>query len=484
MNKIRTILIITALLIFTVYTNVYAGSVDVGFSGSDTVYVGDNIDLTVRVNGVNGLTNGLATLQADLTFDEGYLELVKSEDVSPSLSVSYGQKTKRFVALGMGGEYVSSNEDLLKLVFKAKTPGETTLNLSNTVVGDTGAVVHTANVSSKKVTILSEDSSSSAPTNSGSSTSSNSSNGSSKKSSSKTTGSSTSSSSNSSTLKSSDASLTKLMINNSKMSPSFNKNVTSYNVEVSSDVKKVSVDFITADSNAKAELIGNPVLADGVNILQVVVTAEDGTKKTYTLNITRSSEASSNKLILLNIAETKDLDFNEDKYEYNVKLTKDVKKLTIDAIPKSKGSKVEILGNKNLKTGKNVVLIRVTDKKGFTSYYRLNVNKDNKVKLFGFDILYWFIGLLILLFILILFIIIFKRKKKDDDEDIHKRITMHEDDVKKIKENQDIYDDIVTKEELIEAIEEKNSKKLKMLLTQEEANKLKDELREEEEENK
>ena len=62
----------------------------------------------------------------------------------------------------------------------------------------------------------------------------------------------------------------------------------------------------------------------------------------------------------------------------------------------------------------------------------------------------------------------------------HKTIKLEVREVDNIKENKDIYDDVVTKEEIIEAIEEKNSKKLKMLLTQEEANKLKNELKNEE----
>ena len=50
------------------------------------------------------------------------------------------------------------------------------------------------------------------------------------------------------------------------------------------------------------------------------------------------------------------------------------------------------------------------------------------------------------------------------------------------RENVDIYDDVVTKDELIDAIEERNPKKLKMLLKQEEANRLKEELKRDEEE--
>ncbi|WP_455937978.1 glycosyltransferase, partial [Gemella morbillorum] len=61
----------------------------------------------------------------------------------------------------------------------------------------------------------------------------------------------------------------------------------------------------------------------------------------------------------------------------------------------------------------------------------------------------------------------------EDDEDNDNKQVVSNSDVN----NDDLYDDIVTKEEIIGAIEEKNAKKLKMLLTQEEANKLKEELK-------
>ena len=483
MKNTRKFIIIVAIIILSAYTKVYAGSINVSFSGNDTVYVGDNIDLTVKVSDINGLANGLATFQADVSFDEGYLEFVKADDVSSKLSVSYGQKTKRFVALGMGGEYVASNEDLLKITFKAKTPGETTLNLSNTVVGDTSAIVHSANVSSKKVKIINKNNDNTPSTEPAKDNSSSNPTPSTDNSKKETTP-KTSKSTNSTTkqpAKSSDATLSKLMVNNSKMNPSFNKDTTSYNVEVPSDVKTISVDYITTDSKAKAEIIGNTTLTDGVNTIQVVVEAEDGTKKTYTLNVTKSNETSSNKLVLLDIPEADNIYFNEDKYEYNLKVGNNVKKLTIDAIPKSKDSTVEILGNKKLHKGNNVVLVKVSDKNGFSSYYRLNVKKDDKVKLFGIDIIYWFIFLFGLLFILLFIILLFKRRKKEEDDE-YKKVKMHREDLDKIKENSDIYDDVVTKDEIIEAIEEKNPKMLKMLLAQEEANKLKDELKEEEKE--
>ena len=265
------------------------------------------------------------------------------------------------------------------------------------------------------------------------------------------------------------------------MSPSFSKDVTSYNIIVASNVNKAVVDFVPTDSKAKAQLVGNTNLSDGVNILQVVVTAEDGTKKTYTLNITKSTEESNSKLLLLNVSEADNLDFDEDTYSYRINVKNNVKKLTIDAIPKAKGSKVTILGNGKLSNGSNMVVVQVTDKNGFSSYYKLNVNKSDKVTLLGIDILFWFIGLFGILFLLLLIIFLLKRRK-DDDEEEEETKTIKLEVVNKEEENKDIYDDSVTKDEIIEAIEEKNSKKLKMLLTQEEANRLKDELKKEEKE--
>ena len=71
----------------------------------------------------------------------------------------------------------------------------------------------------------------------------------------------------------------------------FNKNKTSYNVEVPYETEKVSV-YATAANNGKVTSgTGNKTLQVGANAVNVVVTAEDGkTTKTYTLNIVRKEQ--------------------------------------------------------------------------------------------------------------------------------------------------------------------------------------------------
>lgn len=451
--------------------NVYAGSVTVGFSSKDSVTVNQNIDVIVTVADVDGLTDGVATVQGDISFDESYLEYVKHEDVSSSLSVSYGAKTKRFVALGMGGEYVAHADRLLKLTFKAKRAGTTTIKVGNVIVGDTKAIMHSSNVQEKTIRIVDASHPSTpipinpsndikAPVNKAPSK------------------------------KSSDASLSKLVVNNAKMTPAFHSNVTEYQVEVSKDVEKLQLDYVTSNKNAKVSVVGNEKLKDGeATIVKVVVTAEDGSKKTYTLTVTKADEEVENKLERLDVEEST-LKFDEDVFEYTLKVNGKVDKLTINAIPKKKDTKVEIIGNDKLETGNNAILIKLTDKNGYVNYYKINVKKTDGFTFLGMSlgkILFYLFFLFLLLLLIFLIFLLVKREKEEESEEM---IQVRKDALEEIRnfepqhnkeENVDIYDDIVTKDELIDAIEERNPKKLKMLLKQEEANRLKEELKKEEE---
>lgn len=494
-KRLMTILLLIVLVSITTL-DVFAGSVTLSINGADTVKVGDNITLTVSASDINGLTDGLATAQGDMEFDESYLEYIAFKAVSSSLSVSYGTKTKRFVALGIGGEYISSNDDLFTLTFKAKRVGETVVNIKggSVVIGDTKAIIHSSNVRSKTIKIVdANDNTQTNPPNTEPSKKPSTSGGSSsgdKKPNGNNSG-------NSNSKKSSDNTLESLIINNAKTSPSFNKNTTTYNVVVPKDVSKLDLSYVTSDKKASVSISGNDKLKDDeVNVVIITVTAENGDVRKYTLNVTKSDDKSSNKLASLDIKE-KPVEFNKNTYEYSIKVPNDIKKLTIDAIPEDKNSKVEIIGNDRLSRGNNVVLIKLTDKNGYSNYYRVNVNRSNKITLFGIEVKYIIIGILILLLILFLiwWFLIFKRKRDNEkEEEVAKKVNVDKplkvqiiNDDKKENEQvdveDDLYDDIVTKDELITAIEERNPKKLKMLLTQEKANKLKEELKQEEMEN-
>lgn len=459
--------------------DVRAGTVNFSIQGSNTVSVNNNIELTVRAADITGFNGGLATAQGDISYDNNYLEYVKYQDSSPSLTVSFGSTTKRFVALGMNGEAIKSSEDIITLTFRAKQVGSTTVGINNMVVGDVKAISHSANVSVKNITIVDEKKEdNSNDNNDKKDTSSNKGNNSGSKKNNSSNSNKNNSNNSTASNKSSNNLLDSLTINNAKMSPTFSKDVTSYSITVPKDVNKLDLDYKLSDSKASVKVVGNDNLKSNKNnVVEIIVTAEDGSTKTYTLNVSFSSDSSSNKLASLEVKESSLYPkFDSNVNEYKIKLKKNVSKLTIDAIAKDKNSKVEIIDNKNLNKNNSVVLVKVTDKNGFSNYYKLKVDNTKKQTIFGIEIskIIWFLLIMILILIFLILIILIKRRKDDDEDNDNKQVVSNSD-----VNNDDLYDDIVTKEEIIGAIEEKNAKKLKMLLTQEEANKLKEELKRE-----
>ena len=90
--------------------------------------------------------------------------------------------------------------------------------------------------------------------------------------------------------KSSNANLSNLGIKPNDFS-GFKPTITTYNVTVSEDVEEINVYATPQDSKATVSGTGKKQLESGKNIVSVVVTAEDGTSKTYTININKSGNA-------------------------------------------------------------------------------------------------------------------------------------------------------------------------------------------------
>lgn len=122
----------------------------------------------------------------------------------------------------------------------------------------------------------------------------------------------------------------------------------------------------------------------------VVVTAENGATKTYTITIVKSEDANtteSDENIEKNNQEgLKNLKINElnlepnfqtDIYEYNLKYIGEDTKLNIQAEPTDESYKVEIVGNEELKEGENVITILVSDSnEDNVAIYQIIVNKS------------------------------------------------------------------------------------------------------------
>lgn len=167
------------------------------------------------------------------------------------------------------------------------------------------------------------------------------------------------------------------------LSPAFNPGVYDYEATVASSIKTVSITPILEDAKSNAVISNNAneeLKAGEDNKITITVTAEDGSKKAYNINIKREALTSDATLKNLEIEEVSKFKFDKDKFTYNVRIGKNVESLTIIYELSDENSTVDIEGNSKLKNG-SIVKVIVTAQDGTKKVYTLNIQKEtNKNK--------------------------------------------------------------------------------------------------------
>ena len=90
---------------------------------------------------------------------------------------------------------------------------------------------------------------------------------------------------------SSNANLTSMKVSAGTLTPAFSKDVTTYSVTIPNDVTELLVNVRTEDRKATATVEGSKDMKVGNNKRVLVVTAENGNQKRYTINVTRLDAA-------------------------------------------------------------------------------------------------------------------------------------------------------------------------------------------------
>ena len=87
-----------------------------------------------------------------------------------------------------------------------------------------------------------------------------------------------------------DCALSSLSCGNATLSPSFSSKTTYYTCTVPFAVSKLDLNYKKSDSNASVSVSGNDELAVGANTVTITVTAANGEKRTYTIEVTREQD--------------------------------------------------------------------------------------------------------------------------------------------------------------------------------------------------
>ena len=80
--------------------------------------------------------------------------------------------------------------------------------------------------------------------------------------------------------------LSSLSVEGADLSPSFNKNITEYQATLPVDTTKAKIIATAQDSKASITGAGEEDVVDGINKIEIIVTAEHGEKKKYVINLT------------------------------------------------------------------------------------------------------------------------------------------------------------------------------------------------------
>lgn len=155
---------------------------------------------------------------------------------------------------------------------------------------------------------------------------------------------------------SSDNNLESLDVSGLTLSPEFNKNTTSYTVEAESDTTSVTVNAKASDNKAKITGTGEIEVHEGANTINVNVTAENGSTKTYTIIVNVKEKnpinVKINKETLTVVRKTDEL--KDLVKKYYVETTAIIKDEEVPAY------KIEAL---------DIVLVALKDEKGNIKFY-------------------------------------------------------------------------------------------------------------------
>lgn len=80
--------------------------------------------------------------------------------------------------------------------------------------------------------------------------------------------------------------LSSLSVEGADLSPSFNKDITEYQATLPVDTTKAKIIATAQDSKASISGAGEVDVVDGVNKIEIIITAEHGEKKKYVINLT------------------------------------------------------------------------------------------------------------------------------------------------------------------------------------------------------
>ncbi len=188
----------------------------------------------------------------------------------------------------------------------------------------------------------------------------------------------------------------------------FDPKIKEYDFEVEGDVERLNIQYKKKNETTIVSISETAnSLEEGLNIISIVLMDENYNTQKYTLKVTKLKPKSDNNFLASINIQGHQLNFDPSITNYTVEIGKE-KMLNITAVKESELANYVILGNSNLGSGSKIT-ITVTAENGSTRDYIINIKKVFNIMDYW---MYVIIGLLVLLLIIIFMMMKKKKNKK------------------------------------------------------------------------
>ncbi|MBQ4031428.1 MAG: cadherin-like beta sandwich domain-containing protein [Bacilli bacterium] len=162
------------------------------------------------------------------------------------------------------------------------------------------------------------------------------------------------------------------------MEPTFKKSTTNYYVTVPADVTSVKV--IAKPIDKKQTVIGGGTvyLNYGKNVHEIVVKAQDGSTRTYTITITRKDNRTGDTTLKSITVSDTSIHYKEGVTDYSATVSRSVDNVLISARTNDPNATMTGTGRKALKIGENHFQIYVTSSNNTETVYNINITRSTE----------------------------------------------------------------------------------------------------------
>ncbi|MCL2280379.1 cadherin-like beta sandwich domain-containing protein [Candidatus Saccharibacteria bacterium] len=314
---------------------------------SSSIVNGSNVSVTISVSNISGVPGGVPNYQSTFIYDSAFFDYVSFSSSAP-FGLSYNSTNGKIAGFNSEHPITGTSSNLCTIVLRAKQVGTTTVSTSGSAMGDINADRLSLTLATpRSITIT-------APV-----------------------------------VLSSNNFLSALSVNGYAISPNFNRTVTGYTLTVSNSVSSVTINATKEDPTASVSGTGAKSLSVGSNTANVVVTAENGGKRTYTINITREAAATtpetpkkSNDATLKSLGVSGYVltpSFNKNITNYSIVVPESLGRVDVNAVPTNAKASILVNGNANWSASVNNITVKVTAEDGTIKNYIITANRAGSV---------------------------------------------------------------------------------------------------------